>query len=134
MYGINSRQPNPLLSKRKLSKLAELKYLYGKAATSQKHELVRMVFDNRLYYEKGSYRTPYILPILESNLLRNNQLEELILDKKGENIAAFPLKWRCGESNPGPEQGKPAPSTCLSVIRFSSQTRCTADPRLSLRY
>lgn len=59
-----------------------------------------MVFDNRLYYEKGSYRTPYILPILESNLLKNNQLEELILDKKGENIAAFPLKWRCGESNP----------------------------------
>lgn len=78
------------LFKRELSKLAELKQLYAKATTPQKHELVRMVFDNQLYYEKGSYRTPYVLPILESNSLKTKQLQELILDKKGESITAFP--------------------------------------------
>jgi len=42
--------------------------------------------------------------------------------------------WRCRDSNPGPDQGNPVPSTCLSVIEFSSLTRYTADPRHGLRY
>ncbi len=42
--------------------------------------------------------------------------------------------WRWRESNPRPDQGNPAPSTCLSEIRFSSLTRFTADPRHGLRY
>lgn len=78
------------LFKKELRKLAKLKQLYLKATTSQKHELVRMVFDNRLYYEKGSYRTPYIIPALSHNDLITNELNETNFNKKGENIAVFP--------------------------------------------
>ena len=59
-----------------------------------------MVFDNQLYYEKGSYRTPYILPILEGNSLKTNQLQDLILDKKGESIATFPSSGDAGSRTP----------------------------------
>ena len=39
---------------KELEDLSNLKEIYHKATTIQKHELVRTVFDNRLYYKAGA--------------------------------------------------------------------------------
>lgn len=62
-----------------LEPLKDLRYLYVNAATVQKQELLRRVFDNRLYYANGLYRTPYLMPVFKHNelILKQNQLLEL---------------------------------------------------------
>lgn len=69
----------------------DLPYVYTSATTLQKQELIRLVFDSRLYYQSGMYRTPYILPVFShnNNILNDKQL--LVVDKKGENQVIFPL-------------------------------------------
>ncbi|WP_216820656.1 recombinase family protein, partial [Cnuella takakiae] len=52
-----------------LSKLTDLQYVYNQADTLKKQELIRLGFDNELYYEDKTYRTPFVLPIFEHNLL-----------------------------------------------------------------
>jgi len=39
----------------KLERLSDLKYVYTKASTVEKQELIRLGFDNNLYYKNGIY-------------------------------------------------------------------------------
>jgi hypothetical protein len=45
-----------------LSKLSDLLYVYKSASTiSEQQELLRKMFNHRLYYKKGVYRTPFMM-------------------------------------------------------------------------
>jgi site-specific DNA recombinase len=74
-----------------LEKLSDLNYVYNAANTLQKQQLVRIGFDNRLYYQQGIYRTPYIMPILSHNALILKEKNLLLLDEKNGNSSEFPL-------------------------------------------
>jgi hypothetical protein len=52
-----------------LERLSDLKYAYTKASTVEKQELIRLGFDNNLYYKNGIYRTPTMLDALAHNHL-----------------------------------------------------------------
>ncbi|HLA59744.1 MAG TPA: hypothetical protein VK622_13310, partial [Puia sp.] len=39
--------------------LKDMRYVYSFSDTRAKHELIKTVFDNSLYYQQGIYRTPY---------------------------------------------------------------------------
>ncbi len=71
------------LLQNELEKLTDLKTVYQSAATLQKQELLRMVFDNSLYYKDQCYRTPYLMPVFTHNLLILNQKQLLVLDGTG---------------------------------------------------
>ncbi len=62
--------------------LKDLRVIYQNCTTLQKQEFLKLGFDNKLYYQNGIYRTPYILPIFNHNLFILNQKQLLILDKK----------------------------------------------------
>jgi len=69
-----------------LGRLTDLRYLYTVSTTVQKQELLRQLFDNRLYYQNSSYRTPYIMPVFSHNTLLLNQNQLLYID--GNNARA----------------------------------------------
>ncbi len=90
MYGDKSKELSELF-KSELDKLSHLKLIYLKATTIQKHELIKLVFDNRLYYEEGSYRTHFLTELLQHNTLKINNLYNNFFIKKGENDNVFSL-------------------------------------------
>lgn len=49
--------------------LTDMRNIFDTCKATQKHELVRTVFDNSLYYENKVYRTPYLIPELGHNEL-----------------------------------------------------------------
>ncbi|HYC27880.1 MAG TPA: recombinase family protein [Chitinophagaceae bacterium] len=77
-----NRDENELyfLLQEELIKLTDLQAVYSSAATVQKQELVRMVFDSSLYYQDGCYRTPYLLPVFRHNHLILKQKQLLVFD------------------------------------------------------
>lgn len=56
-----------------LHKLGDISALFEAADVHQKQSLIRVVFDGKLYYENGVYRTPSILPVFSCKL---RQLKE----------------------------------------------------------
>ncbi|GLU56183.1 hypothetical protein Dfri01_56440 [Dyadobacter frigoris] len=80
------------LFQQELNKFSELKSIYLKATTIQKHHLIKLVFDNRLYYKDGTYRTPFLTDLLIDNNLNINKLTGIIFEKKGENNDVFSLR------------------------------------------
>ena len=60
-----------------IDKLKDINYLYNTADVLGKKHFIGMVFNNKLYYQDGSYRTPYLLsqflskaaPLKEKGLL-----------------------------------------------------------------
>lgn len=77
-----------ILLQQNLHKLGDMKFLWNNGNTLQKHEIIKKGFDNRLYYENGSYRTPFLLPIFSLNPMITNKkgLIEIIglPDKPGQ--------------------------------------------------
>lgn len=71
--------------------LSDMEYVYTRSNTVQKQQLVRVVFDNGLYYENGSYRTPYLIPQLAHNELIMREKKVLFIEKKGDFFAKIPL-------------------------------------------
>jgi len=69
-----------LLLEENLKKLTDIPSLYEKAATLQKQQLLRVQFDNSLYYKDRLYRTPYIMPIFAHNTLILKQKGLLEID------------------------------------------------------
>lgn len=67
-----------------LHKLTDLKSIYTVSTTVQKQELLRQLFDNRLYYQNSSYRTPYIMPVFSHNTLLLNQKQLLFIDNNSQ--------------------------------------------------
>jgi site-specific DNA recombinase len=80
-----------VLLDKNLHRLADLKQVYVSANTLQKQELIRMVFDNRLYYRDKIYRTPYIMPVFAHNTLILKEKKLLIYEQKRENLS-FPCE------------------------------------------
>jgi len=81
-----------------LRKLTDMVSLYEAATVIQKQELIRMVFDSKLYYQSGSYRTPYIMNIFSHNLLILSEKKLLVVDAKTGSIA----RTRLGGSEQSP--------------------------------
>jgi site-specific DNA recombinase len=71
-----------LLLQNQLDRLSDMHYIYSIATTTQKQSFIRLGFDNSLYYQNGVYRTTYLLPIFEHNLLILKEKRLLELDKK----------------------------------------------------
>lgn len=69
-----------------LMRLTDLHGVYHDAATVQKQQLLRMVFDNGLYYKDRVYRTPFLMPVFQHNSLILKQKQLLVLDSTGEGI------------------------------------------------
>lgn len=69
-----------------IKKLTDMVKIYECANTIEKQELIRMVFDSKLYYQAGSYRTPYIMNIFSHNLLEMKEKKLLILDEKAGSL------------------------------------------------
>jgi site-specific DNA recombinase len=68
-----------------LELLTDLKFIYSKANSVNKQELIRMGFDNNLYYRNGMYRTPAMMEIFTHNILimKERKLLEIDGQKKG---------------------------------------------------
>ncbi len=78
--------------------LSDMEYVYTRSNTVQKQQLVRVVFDNGLYYENGSYRTPYLIPQLAHNELIMMEKQVLFIEKKKDFFAKIPLGGAEGSS------------------------------------
>jgi site-specific DNA recombinase len=74
-----------------LERLTDLKYVFTHASTTEKQELIRLGFDNNLYYQDGIYRTPTMIDELSHNSLVMKGKGLLIYEKKRENLAIPPL-------------------------------------------
>ena len=72
-------------------RLKSLKEIYHSASTIKKQELIKVVFDSRLYYKNSTYRTPYLLNLFSTNLLNNSDLSGSFLYEKGENFSVLPF-------------------------------------------
>ncbi len=75
---------------RNLSKLEDVYFVWEISSTLQKQELVRYVFDNQLYYEAGSCRTPYLMEMFRHNELILREKKLLFIDKKRGFFAKSP--------------------------------------------
>ena len=80
--GENQSRAFAILEKN-LDLLADMKFVYTQAGTIQKRELVRMVFDNNLYYQDGIYRTPTMMEMFSHNSLLIKENGCLVYEKKG---------------------------------------------------
>ena len=80
-----SRDENEIfyLLQSELVKLTDMQEVYRGGSLLQKQELLRMVFDNSLYYKNKVYRTRYMMPIFTHNLLILKQNQLLVLDGTG---------------------------------------------------
>lgn len=65
-----------------LYSLTDMQFIYNSSSTEDKQELLRKVFDNRLYYKEKIYRTPYMMEIFHHNTLILKQKQLLELDEK----------------------------------------------------
>jgi len=65
-----------------LDKLTDMQHIYSGCTTLHKQELLRKIFDNKLYYKEGVCRTLYILKIFTHNLLILKEKSLLIVDEK----------------------------------------------------
>ncbi|MEP7375566.1 MAG: recombinase family protein [Chitinophagaceae bacterium] len=74
-----------LLLERNLYQLSDMNHVYRTASTLKKQELVRQVFDSRLYYRDSIYRTAFIMPIFRHNLLILKKNRLLLIDGISEN-------------------------------------------------
>lgn len=81
------------LAGQELEKLTDLRYLYNSISTPDKQELLRQVFDNSLYYLKGTYRTPWIMETFSHNLLRLKEQDLLIIDGYNYQSEESPVMW-----------------------------------------
>lgn len=84
-----SGQQTHLILKNELQRLTDLRFIWQSAGTTQKQELIRHLFDNRLYYQKDMYRTSYLMPAFSHNVLILKEKRLLDVDasnaKTGEN-------------------------------------------------
>ena len=84
------------LLEQNLEALTNMPAIYNLSSTIQKQELLNTVFDNRLYYRSGTYRTPYIMPLFEHNTLILNQKKLLIIDEEKGETESLPVGGQAG--------------------------------------
>ena len=76
---------------RNLGLLSDMGFVFSNASTIQKQELIKLLFDENLYYENGIYRTPTFLEIFAHNHLKMRDKGLLIYKKKEEFREEIPL-------------------------------------------
>lgn len=79
-----------------LYSLTDMSFVYQSFDTEGKQELIRKVFDNRLYYKEKVYRTPHLMEIFHHNILILKQKQLLVLDEKRDFLAKVPLGGAAG--------------------------------------
>jgi site-specific DNA recombinase len=77
-----------------LSQLSDINLIFQNADITGKHAFIRTVFDNKLYYQDGIYRTPYILPLFSSKALLLNEKRLLLLEQPSNFSVNLPLVER----------------------------------------
>lgn len=85
-----------LLLNKNLDLLSDMEFIYQNASTTEKQALIRMVFDNRLYYKNKIYRTPYIMEIFRHNELILKQKRLLEIDEKKGFLDKIPSSGAAG--------------------------------------
>lgn len=87
-----SDDPNKIYSilHRNLDSLTDLKFVYTKSDTLEKQELIRLGFDNNLYYQEGIYRTPTMIDLLSHNSHVMREKGVLIYKKRRGNFSIPP--------------------------------------------
>lgn len=88
-----------------IEKCTDLNYVYQLAALPEKQQLLNKVFDRKLYYFQGVYRTPWIMPLFAHNSLILKEKNLLDIQKKGD----FMTKIASG----GPEENRTPVQTYL---------------------
>jgi site-specific DNA recombinase len=97
IHSLSTNQDNIWnLLEQQLYKLKYMPELYKAATTVEKQELVRAVFDSKLYYKDKLYRTPYIMPIFSHNILILKEKQLLVLDEKRGDAEQLPLSRAYG--------------------------------------
>jgi site-specific DNA recombinase len=86
---INTNEVFELL-KKNMDLLTDIPYVYSKSTTLQKREFVSMVFDTNLYYQEGVYRTPTIIDVFSSNVLKMKEKRCLVYEKKRDVLSIIP--------------------------------------------
>ena len=76
---------------RNLEKLTDLEFVFKKTNVLEKQELVRLGFEQNLYYQDGMYRTPTMIDLLAHNSDKMRELRLLDYTKKRENFSILPL-------------------------------------------
>ena len=76
-----------------ISKLTDMQFIYNTCTTLQKQELIRKVFDNKLYYQHDICRTAHIMEIFSHNLLILREKKLLIVDEKRGLSMKVPFWW-----------------------------------------
>lgn len=68
--------------KNNLEKLSDLEFIFIKTSALEKQELVRLGFEQNLYYQGGMYRTPTMVELLSHNSHKMRELHLLDYTKK----------------------------------------------------
>ncbi len=79
-----------------LHRLNDLQYLFEKASIIQKHSFINVVFDKKLYYEAGAYRTPYLLPLFTAKAASLKEKRLLFYEQPSLEPLPFSLSSRYG--------------------------------------
>lgn len=90
------------LFSRELGKLTDLGYVYRASALKDKQQLLNHVFDSKLYYKEGSYRTPSLQPIFMHNALILKEKALCIIDGFDYSTGKIPGSAGGGTRTPMP--------------------------------
>jgi site-specific DNA recombinase len=71
-----------VLLQEQLYKLKHMPELYNSASIMEKRQLVKLVFDSRLYYREKVYRTPYVMEVFEHNAVILREKNLLLIEEK----------------------------------------------------
>ena len=97
-----------------LPNLRNLLGIYEKGNIFQKHSIVRAVFKDSLAYNNGVFRTPYINPTFEHNLLKVNEKGLLIYEQASKKLTKSSLSTQEEIRTPTPVRA-PAPQAGAST-------------------
>lgn len=74
-----------------LNQLSDLNLIFQNAPIQGKHAFISTVFDNKLYYQDGTYRTPYLLPLFQAKALILKEKKLLIYEQPSNFSVNSPL-------------------------------------------
>lgn len=77
------------LLKNELDMATDLRYVYNSCDLLSKQQMIKLGFDNRLYYEDKIYRTPFLISIFRYNELILKQKKLLLITEKNEKSCDF---------------------------------------------
>ena len=90
------------LFRQELGKLTDLGYVYRVSALRDKQQLLNQVFDRKLYYQEGCYRTPSLQPIFMHNALILKEKALCIIDGFDYSSGKIPSGAGGGTRTPMP--------------------------------